>query len=170
MNATTHEEWRPVVGYEDRYEVSDQGRIRSLDRHVYHPTRDCYQFVQGQIISPDITRQGYFRVRLCRDGEQKRYQLHHLIAEAFFGPRPDGLVVCHYNDVRTDNRLSNLRYATQSENMHDRVRNNPAKTHCAQGHEFTPENTYRHWNKKLQKRIRVCRECSQIRMRKRRAA
>ena len=47
--------------------------------------------------------------------------------QAFVGPAPDGMVICHYNDIKTDNRLENLRYDTQYANGQDRIRNGKSK-------------------------------------------
>lgn len=138
------ETWRPVVGYEGRYEVSDQGRVRSLDR-VIHYMRNGDPRTQrwpGRLLSPSRNNRGYPQVSL---GYNRTHLVHWLVAAAFIGPRPDGLVVCHNNGDQTDNRPENLRYDTLSGNMQDSVRHgtnrNARKTHCVNGHEFTPENT-----------------------------
>lgn len=72
--------------------------------------------------------------------------VHVLVLEAFEGACPPGHEALHDNDDPTDNRLTNLRWGTRSENLLDRVRNglhnHANKTHCKRGHEFTPENTY----------------------------
>lgn len=68
------------------------------------------------------------------------------MAEAFLGPRPDGLVVRHLDDDRTNNRASNLAYGTASDNQRDSVRNGTQadiqKTHCPAGHAYDQANTY----------------------------
>lgn len=91
--------------------------------------------------------------------------------EAFVGPCPEGMEVCHNNGDCTDNRLENLRYDTKSANMLDRVRHgthhNANKTQCLRGHLFTEENT-----KRTAKGGRACRTCiaQKQRRRKTRAA
>jgi hypothetical protein len=79
------------------------------------------------------------------DGFRKR-AVHQLVLEAFVGPRPEWATdVRHLNGVADDNRLANLAYGTQAENARDAVRHGAhpiaARTHCKNGHEFTPENT-----------------------------
>ncbi len=93
------EEWRPVVGYEGRYEASSAGRIRS--------TRT------GEIKAQSNNKDGYPRVTLRNSGARS-FPVHRLVAAAFFGE--DRRQVDHINAVRTDNRLSNLRYCTAAEN------------------------------------------------------
>lgn len=100
-------------------------------------------------------------VNLANGGERKICRVHVLVLEAFVGPRPDGLQGCHWNDIKTDNRLENLRWDTASANMHDKVRNGhchqTAKQKCPSGHGYTADNT------KFDKRgRRYCRECHRI--------
>lgn len=117
----THDErWLPVPGYEGRYEVSDHGRVRSLD------TQSVNQFgatstQPGKIRALWTDRRGYQHVTLYRDNAQKRHSVHVLMMLAFVGPRPEGMNVCHNNGNPSDNRLPNLRYDTQSSNQLDRV-------------------------------------------------
>lgn len=169
MNQPTQEQWRPVVGYEDHYEVSDQGRVRSLDRIVQR--RGCAPFTkQGKLLTPSPSKTGHMRVALTKDGNLKFQYVHRLVLAAFTGPCPDGMEACHWNDNPADNRLANLRWATRSGNMYDRTRNgidnNGTKnaTHCQRGHEFNMDNTivYKDGH-------RACRKCKNAAERKRRA-
>lgn len=160
------EAWRPVVGYEGAYEVSDLGRVRSMDRLVERP---------GGVIQPRRSKmltlrphpQGYRVVTLYRAGVPRAVMAHILVAEAFIGLRPEGMDVCHHNDIKDDNRPANLRYDTRSANMKDAVRNGAhqwsSRTHCKHGHEFTDANTYV-WSDGKKKQ-RCCRTCSRLRAR-----
>lgn len=71
-------------------------------------------------IRPYRDRQGYCHVTLRPAGGKRRYSVHGLVAAAFFGLRPDGLVVRHRNGNSSDNRAENLVYGTQAENIGDR--------------------------------------------------
>ena len=137
--STDGERWLPVVGYEGMYEVSDQGRVRSLDR-VDAIGRRC----RGRLrATPPAGRRGYPRVSLTVSGRNRYAYVHDLVAMAFIGPKPDGQVTRHRNDVATDNRVENLQYGTQAENLADARRNGGIgqATECKRGHEFTPENS-----------------------------
>ena len=125
------ERWLAVSGYEGLYQVSDQGRIRSLHEGA------------AQLLRPDFA-QGYPRVTLYRDGVKRRYLVHLLVLTAFVGPRPAGMEGLHDNDIFTDARLVNLAWGSRSENQIDAVANgrnrNANKTVC-DGHRYRG-NTY----------------------------
>lgn len=110
------EQWRPVVGYEDFYEVSDQGRVRSFDR----TTRDGRR-IKGRVLK--LSRSGiHLTVVLCGSVHRRTRTVHQLVMEAFVGPRPPGLEVAHYDGNGYNNKLSNLRYATAVSNNADKRR------------------------------------------------
>lgn len=144
MNTET---WRPVVGFEGWYEVSDLGRVRSVDRVVTMAGRWAGALTRraGRVRKPRLQSNGYLFVNLSREGNLTIQNVHQMVARAFLGPRPPAHDVCHGNGDKTDNRLENLRYDTRSANNHDRVRHgthpNASQTHCIHGHEFTPANT-----------------------------
>lgn len=156
----THEEWRPVVGYEGSYEVSSLGRVRSVDRIVtFKDGRK--RLARGRVLRSWSNNLGHQVVGLAN---RQRAFIHCLVLEAFVGPRPDGLVACHNNGQSTDNRVENLRWDTYSENNLDLVRHGThwqvSKTHCPQGHEYTDENTRLYYYRGS--RYRYCRTCQGI--------
>lgn len=107
QNSTCEEEeWRPVVGRWLTHEVSNLGRVRR--------TAAGQGAVAGQILSCYMTEHGYLRVL-------DKF-VHWVVAEAFLGPRPEGLQINHKNGRKTDNRAVNLEYVTRSENMQHAVR------------------------------------------------
>ena len=83
---------------------------------------------------------------LCKDGRRQSRAVHHLVLLAFVGPKPGGMVTRHLNGDPGDNRLTNLVYGTQSENMYDKVahgtHHEANKTHCANGHPYEGDNVY----------------------------
>lgn len=164
MPQPTHEQWLPVPDYEGYYEVSDHGNVRSVDRVVNRWHGEIA--IAGVPLSPALSKVGQYPfVALSREGKQKSHKVHRLVLEAFVGPCPEGMEACHWDDDKTNNHLSNLRWASKSENMHDRVRNGrhyqAVKTHCHRGHEFTPENTIIKGSG-----TRGCRECVRLRNKK----
>ena len=142
MNAT-REQWRQVVG-RDGYEVSDQGRIRSLDR-IVHTANGQQRRYRGNTLQAWVrSDSGHHVVSL---GHCDRRYVHTLVAEAFIGPRPAvGMECRHLNGDPSDNRPANLAWGTRSDQRLDDVRNgrnhNARRTHCRRGHEFTSVNTY----------------------------
>lgn len=119
------EVWKPVVGFEGRYEVSDLGRVRSLDHLTLMKNRwgtTTMRKSLGRVMSAyeKAARGGYRYVNLHMDGQQQMCRVAGLVAAAFIGPRPDGAQVCHRNGVATDDRATNLRYGTPASNNADK--------------------------------------------------
>lgn len=114
-----NEIWKAVVGFEGRYEISDRGRVRSLDRVVSFSYRGkiVHQKRSGQILKSFAQKSGHLHLKLGQDSGQQ--YVHILVLKAFVGPRPAGLVGCH-NDGKTDNNTPrNLRWDTQLSNIAD---------------------------------------------------
>lgn len=108
---TITEEWRDIYGFEGLYQVSNLGRVRSLDRWTHGGKR----LRPGIVMTPTHHRE-YPALNLVRDGKITAVRIHVLVAEAFIGGRPDGRVINHINGVKTDNRVVNLEYVTHREN------------------------------------------------------
>lgn len=108
----TTEQWRAVPGYEGFYEVSDAGRVRSLDRIKSNGRRS-----NGRILSTPLSA-GYPCLNLCRSGSQVLVRVHRLVAEAFLGPAPDPSETVNHKDFdRTNNRAENLEWLSHADNM-----------------------------------------------------
>lgn len=154
------EEWKPVVGWEDLYEVSSHGGIRSLERRIISSTGADY-IRPGRTLKPNLrSNTGYPLTVLHRGGRGVTKTVHRLVAEAFL-PNPDNLpVVRHLDDDRSNNRVSNLAWGTAWDNSQDAVRNGRTtlgrrfRTHCPSGHEYTEENSYINPQNR-----RACRTC-----------
>ena len=103
------ETFKPIPGYESRYEVSDQGRVRST-------------YLNKQVILRPETKRGteYQRVVLCVNNVRTHYSVHTLVLLAFVGPCPDGYECLHGDHNPRNNSLSNLRWGTRSENSLER--------------------------------------------------
>jgi hypothetical protein len=133
------EEWRPVVGWEGFYEVSHQGRLRSVDRIVEcGPDRHQRRY-RGMLLNRGRrSNTGHISVVLYGPGRRANRWMHQLVLEAFVGPRPPGMWACHGNDIAWDNRVGNLRWDTPGENIRDAVRNGrngmANRAECPRGH------------------------------------
>lgn len=113
-------EWRTIAGWEGFYEVSDDGRVKSLARTVemIRRARVVRVGLRERIMRTPLC-EGYPKVTLSRPGKQERKFVHQLVCTAFHGPAPDGHEVAHNNGDRLDPRATNLRWATRHENVLD---------------------------------------------------
>lgn len=136
--------WAPVPGYVGIYEASTLGYIRSLDRWIRR-SDGHWRFLRGQIMKQNSSR-GYPQVALSAQGVRRRWLVHRLVLITFKGQCPPHMQACHGDDVRTNNKLENLRWDYPSQNSLDAVRNgrhwNANKSACKRGHRFDRENTY----------------------------
>ena len=99
--------WRDVPGYERRYQVSNEGRVKSFQRRK-----------DGVLLAPGRMTGGHLSVALGRGHSRC---VHELVLLAFVGPRQPGQECLHGNGIPSDNRLSNLRWGTRSENLRDKT-------------------------------------------------
>lgn len=157
------EEWRPVVGFEGCYEISNKGRVRSVPRVVLKSNGRQHS-VRGKILAQKFNRH-YWCAKLSLGGILYTRTVHLLVCEAFHGPRPEGAVVRHLNGDYVDNRPENLRWGTWAENTADMISHGNAywaeRDRCKYEHEYTPENTRWQLGRNGRK-FRVCRECERI--------
>lgn len=101
-----NEKWKPVFGYSGLYEVSSFGRVRSRYSGEW------------KVMKPAKNHKGYLFVNLKRDGRQKNFYLHRLVAQAFI--ENDNIFnteINHINEIKSDNRVSNLEYCDRSYNL-----------------------------------------------------
>lgn len=142
------EQWKDIPGYEGYYLVSESGRVWSVR-------------AQREMKLGERTN-GYLYATLSVEGVAKKHNVHSLVASAFLGERPEGLVTCHFDGNKKNNHFTNLRYDTQSANCLDTVRygNNPErkKTHCPRGHELSESNI--RLRKKGDRYKRECKCCA----------
>ena len=123
------EQWRTIPGYEGSYEVSDQGRVRSVDRVVHcaaskhHPNGRIRRF-PGRLLKGDRDKDGYIHVLLHCAPSKERKAVHQLVLEAFVGPCPPGQECRHLDGKRARNALDNLCWGTPAENGQDRADHN----------------------------------------------
>ena len=108
------EVWKPIVGYEGFYEVSNLGRVKSVERIVEN--NGGQQRRQERIMRLRIGSLGYLNVTLCRESATKVFSVHRLVAQAFI-PNPENKpYVDHIDTDPSNNNVDNLRWVTQHEN------------------------------------------------------
>jgi hypothetical protein len=160
------EEWRPVVGWEDLYEVSDQGRVRSLDRWVEGRNRGntiTRYRKAGRVLRPKRKKKptaAYALVSLARDGTVTTISVHTLVLEAWVGPRPPGAWARHGPLGLTYDGVTNLSWGTPQDNAQDRLNeghdHKTNLTHCPWGHRLAEPNLDPWWAAKGTRRCRAC--------------
>ena len=115
------EVWKDIEGFEGMYQVSNMGRIKSLNRvqKSYNGKCLCDLTVKSRILKQTFTRKVYLHVCLAKNGICKTERVHRIVAKAFL-PNPDNKPsVDHKNTITTDNRVENLRWATQKEQINN---------------------------------------------------
>lgn len=156
------EKWLPIPGFEGYYEVSDQGGVRSVDRTVTRTNHSAMN-LRGKILALQVRKNtGYLVAALSKDGKPRDWYVHRLVLMAFRGLPKSGQEACHGNDIRTDNRLSNLRWDSHTENVKDAVKRgrhrSSSKVQCKRGHALT-------FDEKQNRKI--CHPCRRLRERQR---
>lgn len=109
--------WKDVVGYESSYQVSNQGRVKSLSR--IRMTRGP-QLMPERICKLQSNPQGYLLVGLWKNSKVKRSWVHRLVLEAFIGPRLEGFITRHLDGNPANNNIKNLEWSSYSANINDR--------------------------------------------------
>ena len=123
--------WRPIEGYEGLYEVSNTGRVKSLNRYV-KGKGESYSLQKGRVLSPGKDKNGYLFVILTCNGKRKMFLVHRLIAQTFI-LNPDNLPqVNHKDEDKSNNRVENLEWCTAKYNNNygtrkDKVRDTKIK-------------------------------------------
>ena len=103
------EYWRPVLGYEGLYEVSNWGRVKSLPRNG--------TVKYARILKPDTDKDGYLYVVLSKNNKQKLFKIHRLVAEAFI-PNPNNLpMINHKDENKQNNNAENLEWCDNKYNI-----------------------------------------------------
>ena len=105
--------WKSIPKYEGLYEVSSLGEVRSIERYTTN-TNGVKRFFPGRIIKPNKQINGYFGIRLSKNGIIKRFLLHRLVMISFYGA--NDLDVNHIDFDKSNNSLLNLEWSTKSQN------------------------------------------------------
>lgn len=142
------EQWKDVPSHEGFYQVSDLGRVKSMERK-FKKSNGVFISYKEKILISSLQKTGYLKSNLYKNQNESQYLVHQLVAMAFLEHKLDGTnktVVDHKNNIRTDNELKNLQLITNRENSSKDKKNGTSKY------------TGVMWHKKKQKwesRIRV---------------
>ena len=122
--------WKDIEGFEGYYQVSNMGRVKSLERIriANNGKSETAQFpVKEKILSVSKQTQGYSQVSLCKNGTQKSYRLNRLVANTFIHNPENKPEVNHIDGNKDNNRVDNLEWVTSAENQKHKVENGLVK-------------------------------------------
>ena len=112
-----NEIWKPIVGYETLYLVSNFGRVKSIDRYVNH--KSGLALKRAKVLKQGVSKSGYSQVSLSKNNAKVSVTVHSLVMNAFTTKPSGDYEIDHINTIKTDNRLCNLRWVTHYENQHN---------------------------------------------------
>lgn len=130
--------WKTIEGFED-YQVSNFGRVKSLSRKVR--TLNGFRLIKERILKNLSDSSGYYTVYLCKNGKNKMYRVHQLVAIAFLNHKPCGykLVINHKDFNKRNNNVENIEIVSQRENAN--------KKHIESSSKYTGVTWYKKYNK-----------------------
>ena len=151
-----NEIWKDIPWWEWMYQVSNIGRIKSLERKVRTKWNNIFRTIKEKILKPKIDKDWYHRTQLYIKQKCKNYYIHRLILETFIWPS-DWLFCNHKNWIKDDNRLENLEWVTQSENELHKIHVLWSKTHfmlnpqTKKVWQYTKDNIFiKEWNSQIE--------------------
>jgi NUMOD4 motif/HNH endonuclease len=126
MSKSLEELWKPVVGFEldysEYYEVSNLGRVKSIDREVKYTNSSATRFAKGKILKPGLNSNGYYNISLWKDNRYITRRLHTIVAFAWlekcpgeYGKEKGKYSIDHIDGVKTNNQATNLRWLSVEE-------------------------------------------------------
>lgn len=125
--------WKDINGYENIYEISSSGLVRSKDR-ICVDSIGRKRFRKGMILSPDVAQNGYYRVTLAWKGKKKQVYVHRLLANHFIPNVDDLPQVNHKDGDKLNNNLDNLEWVTHKENTVHAYKNGLIDVACGSKH------------------------------------
>ena len=112
-----NEVWKDIRGYEKYYQISNLGRVRSLDRIIKDEKNNRTFNIKGKIITPTDNGNGYLIIGLRKNGKRNNKYIHRLVAEAFLDKCDGQEYINHIDFNKKNNNISNLEWCTQKENI-----------------------------------------------------
>lgn len=133
--------WKPIVGYEEIYEVSNYGRVKALERHIFTLNKNC--IYKPLILKAILGKRGYYEVRLSVNYGSKIKKIHRLIAEYFIPNPSNKSQVNHIDGNRLNNDISNLEWVNNRENSCHRFKNSNCSSKYTGVSYFKRDNKWR---------------------------
>ena len=115
--------WKDIAEYEGLYQVSNKGRVKSLERKVWNSGNQSYQTIKEKILKPCKNSDGYLLLNLYKDGQRRPYFIHRLVADTFIPNPNEYKEVNHIDENKENNNVSNLEWVTRKENINHGTRN-----------------------------------------------
>ena len=110
--------WKDIVGFEGMYQISNMGRVKSVERTAWSGLNGgCYRTVPERILKAMKNSNGYLYVQLCKDGINKNYTVHQLVGNAFLSNPQDYKELNHRDEDKTNNCVNNLEWCSRSYNL-----------------------------------------------------
>lgn len=122
MQNNMKEIWKEIVGYENIYQISNKGRVKSLGRWVYKEYRGK-RWKEEKILKPSVNKRGYLYVGLCKNRKVKYFHVHRLVAEAFIKNHNNLPQVNHKDENKQNNCVQNLEFCDAKYNINYGTRN-----------------------------------------------
>ena len=119
--------WKPVKNFEQQYEISNKGNLRSIDRYVKH-YKGGERLYKGQPKKTRLNYNGYIRCNLKNNGKRYDFAVHRLVAIAFLDNPNNYKYVNHINGIKTDNNVENLEWCTMQQNIIHAVKHRLVET------------------------------------------
>lgn len=144
--------WKDIKGYEGLYQISDLGRLKSLSRLTKN--RWGKYLLKERIVKGYSSKEGYISVKLTKNKKETSFKIHSLVCSAFLNyvnSKTDDLVIDHVNNIKSDNRLSNLQIITNRLNCSKDVKNKTSK--------YTGvcwDSSRKKWHSKIKKQGKTC--------------
>lgn len=132
------EQWKDIIGYEEFYQISNLGNIRSKDRYIYLPQNKSFVLRKGKNIKPNKVAYDYLQVTLYDGKTRKSKYVATLVMENFVGIKPHNLVINHIDENKNNNSLENLEYITPKQNNNHGTRIERARQKMINGKKSKP--------------------------------